>query len=160
MFAEEYKVDIRASQPALLNTLAFESATKRNRPELKQGDLVFARITRCHLDLDPELSCVNKEGKAAGFGPLKTGCLFESTSAHIVKLRSPTLPPEVRKMPSTVMWDMALGANGRVWVHSSDVKVNAAIAQILQACERIDDEDEIDAIIQQHSLAWGRRQSS
>ena len=152
-------MDIRGSQPALLNTLAFENATKRNRPELKQGDLVYARIDRCHLDLEPELTCVDKNGKAAGYGPLKEGFMFESTSQHVLKLRRRPLPPEVRKMPSAIKWDMALGANGRIWVQSNDIKVNVAVAQILQACERLDDEDEVDAIIQQHSMAWGRQQS-
>lgn len=34
-FSEGYKVDLRAPTPASLNALAFEGATKRNRPHIE-----------------------------------------------------------------------------------------------------------------------------
>jgi exosome complex component RRP40 len=152
MFSEEYKVDIRSSCPAILPVLAFENATKRNRPFLKVGDLVFARVVSSHIDMEPEISCVDSNGKAAGYGPLGGGYMFETGSRHVLKLRSRPPPPEIVKLPSTLKWESALGANGRVWVHSSTPQETSAIVQILQDCARIVDTDDVDAVINRHRL--------
>ena len=42
--ADSYRVDIGSSRDALLPFLAFEGATKRNRPNLAVGTLVYARV--------------------------------------------------------------------------------------------------------------------
>lgn len=53
-----YKVNISSSSIALLNRLSFEGATKRNRPELKHGDVIYTRVLSCHKHLDTELTCI------------------------------------------------------------------------------------------------------
>jgi len=87
---ESYKVDIGAGQGAMLDGLAFEGASRRNRPNLKVcllvlsikrglidsqiGSLVYARVSLAHKDMDPELECFDAQTrKAAGFGELKGG---------------------------------------------------------------------------------------
>ena len=42
-----FRVDIGTSQPASLSYLAFEGATKRNRPNVNVGDIVYAKV--CQL---------------------------------------------------------------------------------------------------------------
>ena len=37
------RVDIGTSEPASLSYLAFESATKKNRPNVNTGDIVYAK---------------------------------------------------------------------------------------------------------------------
>jgi exosome complex component RRP40 len=72
--AEFYKVDIGAPHPASLSFLAFEGATKRHRPNLAIGALIYARVMLAVPDLEPEIECVNPtSGKADGFGPLTGG---------------------------------------------------------------------------------------
>ena len=77
--SEVYKVDIRAASPAFLPTLAWNGATKRNRPVLETlgvlsatylatktvriGTLVHARVEAAHPDLDTELSCTDPDTK-------------------------------------------------------------------------------------------------
>ena len=56
-------LDIGGPFPAVLNSLAFEGATRRNRPKLNEGDLVYARVTLAHKDVDTELSCTEVSGK-------------------------------------------------------------------------------------------------
>ena len=56
-------VDIGGPFHAVLNSLAFEGATRRNRPKLIEGDLVYARVTLAHRDVDTELSCTEVSGK-------------------------------------------------------------------------------------------------
>ena len=56
-------MDIGGPFHAVLNSLAFEGATRRNRPKLDEGDLVYARVTLAHKDVDTELSCTEVSGK-------------------------------------------------------------------------------------------------
>jgi exosome complex component RRP40 len=137
----------------VLPVLAFENATKRNRPELKLGDMVFARVVSCHVDLDPELSCTDAHGKASGYGPLRDGYVCESSSQHVLKLRSPKPPPEIRKLPSSLKWESVVGANGRIWVKSTSVQITAALVQVLRDCALLYDEDEVESVIDRHRLA-------
>ena len=61
--SENLILDIGGPFPAVLNSLAFEGATRRNRPKLGEGDLVYARVTLAHKDIDTELSCTEVSGK-------------------------------------------------------------------------------------------------
>ena len=57
-----YKVNIFSGTLALLNRLAFEGATKRNKPEMKKGDVVYCRVLFAHKDIDTELTCLSASG--------------------------------------------------------------------------------------------------
>jgi exosome complex RNA-binding protein Rrp4 len=39
-----FRVDIGTSQPASLSYMAFEGATKRNRPNVNIGDVIYAKV--------------------------------------------------------------------------------------------------------------------
>lgn len=64
--AEYYRVNIFGSHSALLHVLSFEGATKRNRPQLDPGCLVYCRIVKGFGGgrMDPEVSC--KVGGGSG----------------------------------------------------------------------------------------------
>ncbi|ETV94845.1 hypothetical protein, variant 1 [Aphanomyces invadans] len=68
--AEFYRVDIGSSSYATLGMLAFDGASKRNRPNLQPGTLVYCRVVRATKDLD---ACVTCEG---------TNCLRHSISCN------------------------------------------------------------------------------
>ena len=55
---DEYRVDIGSSAYASLPTLAFNGATKRNRPRIDVGALVYTRVTLANKDLEPEVSFI------------------------------------------------------------------------------------------------------
>jgi len=75
---EGYRVDIGSAHSASLDGLAFEGATKRNKPNLKVGSLVYARVSLAHKDMEPELECFNAQTrKADGFGEVKGGFLIK-----------------------------------------------------------------------------------
>ena len=85
----QFRVDIGAHAAANLSEIAFEGATKRNRPNLQVcrvyigllcafftnqvGDLVFAAVETAHKHTEPEITCITGSGKAEGLGPLKDG---------------------------------------------------------------------------------------
>jgi exosome complex component RRP40 len=76
--AEYYRVDIGGAQAAILPVLAFEGATKKNKPNLVPGTLVYARISLANKDMEPELQCFNpSSGKADGYGELKGGFVIK-----------------------------------------------------------------------------------
>ncbi|KAL2122180.1 hypothetical protein VTJ04DRAFT_2635 [Mycothermus thermophilus] len=67
------------TSPATLPHLAFESATKKTRPILSPGQIVYARVTLANKHMDPELECYTPStGRADGLGPITgPGCVFD-----------------------------------------------------------------------------------
>ena len=63
---QNFVVDINGPFPALLPQLSFEGATKRNRPNIKAGDVVYARVATTCRDMDPILTCVDAAGETIG----------------------------------------------------------------------------------------------
>lgn len=75
---EYFRVDIGTAHSAVLPMLAFEGATKRNKPNLAVGSLVYCRVSLANPDMEPELECVNpRTGRADGFGELVGGYVFK-----------------------------------------------------------------------------------
>ena len=56
---ESFIVDINAPLDGTLGGLEFDGASKRNRPNLSSGDIVFARIAEFSKFLGAKLSCFN-----------------------------------------------------------------------------------------------------
>lgn len=55
--AEQYRVRLHGITNAVLPVLAFDGATKRNKPNLAIGALVFARVAAVSKFMDTELTC-------------------------------------------------------------------------------------------------------
>jgi exosome complex component RRP40 len=55
--AEHYRVRLHATGNAILPLLAFDGASKRNKPNLAVGAVVYARVAVVSRFMDPELSC-------------------------------------------------------------------------------------------------------
>ena len=50
-----FRVDIGSSEQATLSFMAFEGATKKNRPNINVGDVVYAKLLVASRDMEPEL---------------------------------------------------------------------------------------------------------
>ena len=61
-YGDSWSVDIRGPFPAKLDALAFEGVSRRSRPNLQPGDLVYARVTAAARDADPEIACMDDGG--------------------------------------------------------------------------------------------------
>ena len=59
---DEYKVDVGAAATARLPALAFDGASKKNRPNLRRGDAVYARIALAQPGIELELTCAVPHG--------------------------------------------------------------------------------------------------
>ncbi|EIN12714.1 hypothetical protein PUNSTDRAFT_130962 [Punctularia strigosozonata HHB-11173 SS5] len=132
---ENWRVDIGSAHMATLDGLAFEGATKRNRPNLKVGSLVYARVSLAHKDMEPELECFDAQTrKAEGFGELKGGFLVKCSLKMARLLLDPShflLPFLGQRFPLEV----ATGVNGRVWINAKDVKQTIAVSRCIEAVD-------------------------
>lgn len=129
---ESFDVDVRGPGRAALPALAFESATRRNRPNLKAGACVYARVARVHPDMDPELACTDEGGRAAGFGPLVGGYMFEcNTGLARLLLSTPTWPVLAALEREGLSFELAVGLNGRVWVNSAAPQTTILVANAI-----------------------------
>lgn len=143
--AETYRVDIASSHPALLGHLAFEGATKRNKPNLKVGTVVYARVSLANKDMDPELECVHPEtSKADGLGDLSNeGSLlpYRISLGLARRLLNPTSehPDVLALLGQKISFECCVGMNGRVWVRAKNPKHIIAVMLAIQQAEQTTD---------------------
>ena len=129
---------------ATLPQLAFESATKKTKPVLAPGQLVYARVALANRHMDPELECVSPStGRADGLGPLIGGCVFAVSLGFARRLLMPPSSAggaaggggvEVLEMLGAegLAFETAVGRNGKVWVGSEDVKTIIVVGRVLK----------------------------
>ena len=136
--AEEYRLHIAGAGLASLPVLAFDGATKRNRPHLEVGALVYARVTLAHRDMEPEASCAAPPGVGAKdwvtresvFGELSGGQVFDCPALLCRRLMGlDETSPVLDALGALAPFELAVGANGRVWLSSA----NAAMVVLAQA---------------------------
>ena len=128
---------------ATLPQLSFEGATKKTRPQLAPGALIYGRITLANKHMDPELECVSAStGKSEGLGPLTGGMLFNISLAMSRRLML-SKPAEQGNLVlleelggAGVAFEIAVGRNGKVWVDSKSVKTTLGIGRALQETDK------------------------
>jgi exosome complex component RRP40 len=150
--ADLYRIDIRAAHYAILSNLHFEGATKRNKPQLQPGQLIYARIQSCDDPLlDPTLSCMNgpldmglsrkdwmtQEGV---YGELRgDGTLCRISPRLARQLLDPTGQDNVvlteLAQCKNLAFELAIGVNGYVWIHSSVPEYTLLIQNAIQNSE-------------------------
>ncbi|PSK46039.1 hypothetical protein B9Z65_5007 [Elsinoe australis] len=127
---------------AILGQLAFEGATKKTRPNLTAGSLVYARVSKVEKWGDVELECFNSAtGKSEGMGPLKGGTVFEVSSGFARRLIMGGGKGGVvvlEDLGEKLRFEVAVGRNGQVWVDAGGIKETIAVGQVLK---QVDEED-------------------
>lgn len=132
-----FKVDVGGSEQASLSYLAFEGATKRNRPNVQVGDLVYAQFTIANKDMEPELVCIDSCGRANGMGVFGTdGLLFKVSLGLVRRLLAPQ-SAIVKDLEKIFPFEMVVGLNGRVWVKAKTVQQTLIVANLLESCENM-----------------------
>lgn len=121
-FGEYYRVSLSDHLIVLLNMYAFPNASKKNRPRLEIGDLVYARVESTHKSVDAEISCMDAMGKEGGFGILKGGYCIDISQSYARFLLYNTDAPVLGKLVQKVAFELAVAVNGKVWVKSDDDK--------------------------------------
>ncbi|KAI1317260.1 exosome non-catalytic core subunit rrp40 [Mortierella claussenii] len=138
---EHYKVDIGTAQQALLGVLAFEGASKRNKPDIKIGALLYCRVSLANKDMEAELECMNPTtGKADGYGELKGGFLIKTSLGLARRLLDPkTLI--LRLLGQHVPFETAIGMNGQVWINAASAKHTILICNAIKNSEYLNEQE-------------------
>ncbi|GAV89936.1 LOW QUALITY PROTEIN: hypothetical protein CFOL_v3_33347, partial [Cephalotus follicularis] len=134
--ADNFLVDIKGPVLAFLPVLAFEGGTRRNIPKFEVGTLIYVRVVKANPGMNPELACTDASGKAAEFGPLKDGYMFEcSTGLSRMLLSSPPCP--VLEALGKKYSEIAVGLNGRVWVNAVAPSTVIIVANVIMNSESL-----------------------
>lgn len=59
---DNYLMNAFGTCPVLMNRLAFDGATKRNKPELNRGDVLYCRVVVSNADSDIVVTCTAPSG--------------------------------------------------------------------------------------------------
>ncbi|KAG7324427.1 hypothetical protein KOW79_012443 [Hemibagrus wyckioides] len=132
-----FKVDVGGSEQASLSYLAFEGATKRNRPNVQVGDLVYAQFIIANKDMEPELVCIDSCGRANGMGVFGAGGFLFKVSLGLVRRLLAPQSEMVKDLEKIFPFEMVVGLNGRVWVKAKSVQQTLIIANLLESCENM-----------------------
>ncbi|GLH03482.1 Uncharacterized protein GBIM_09378 [Gryllus bimaculatus] len=143
-----FKVDIGSSEQASLSYLAFEGATKKNRPDIQVGDLVFAKLVVASRDMEPELVCVDSYGKKGKLGPLPEGGFVFSCSLNLVRKILKKDYPLFNVLGKDISYEISVGMNGKVWVKAATIPQTIAVCNAILAAEH-KTKDEIDEMTKQ-----------
>merc|ERR1711928_1323 len=136
-----FKVQIGSSEEASLSSIAFQGATKKNKPNVQIGDLVFAKLLIASIDMEPELVCVNSFGESAGLGLLPpNGFMFTVPLHHIRKILNPKCLL-MKNLGKGIPFEVAIGMNGRIWVKAKTMKQTVSVARIICLAEHMDNEE-------------------
>lgn len=123
VIGESYKVSLQHfSTPTILPMMAFPNATKKNRPNLKNGQVVYARVSQAIPEIDIELECIDPTtGKEGGFGLLdESGYLFDINLNFARELLFNPNCVYLDKLAKKIKFEIAIGINGKVWLKSGD----------------------------------------
>ncbi|XP_075681759.1 exosome complex component RRP40 [Rhinoderma darwinii] len=130
-----FKLDVAGSDQASLSFLAFEGATKKNRPNVKVGDLVYGQFIVANKDMEPEMACIDGSGKANGMGVIgPDGLMFKVSLGLVRKLLTPQ-NDVIQELMNVFPMELVVGMNGRIWVKAKTIQQTLIVANLLEACE-------------------------
>ncbi|XP_063701028.1 exosome complex component RRP40 [Culicoides brevitarsis] len=131
-----YRVDIGASEPASMSYLAFEGATKKNRPDVNVDDAIFGRLVVANRDTEAEIVCVDSHGKKGKLGVLNNGFLFDVSINLVRKILRPDCPL-MAALAKELKFQAVFGMNGKIWIHANSQKETIAVGNAICAAEHL-----------------------
>ena len=149
---------------AILPQFAFEGASKKTRPQLRAGDLVYAKVLSANRNMEVELACVNPStGKSEpeGLGPINGGMMFDISTGLAARLLNSQNFVVLEQLGAKIAggFEIAVGRNGKVWVDcpESGVRGICAVGRCLQEanCGNLEESEQqrlVKRIIQETGL--------
>ncbi|CCE89364.1 exosome non-catalytic core subunit RRP40 TDEL_0A00320 [Torulaspora delbrueckii] len=137
-FSDSYKVSLSSfSSSVTLSYMAFPNASKKNKPTLKVGDLVYARVCAAEKELEAEIECLDSTtGQDAGFGLLEGGIVIDVTLGFARHLLFDKDFPLLKILSSFTQFEVAIGVNGKIWVKCEEVKNTLACYRSIIDCQK------------------------
>lgn len=135
-----FRVDVGGSCTAALSYLSFEGATKKNRPEVQVGDVVYAKMLVASKDMEPELVCVDSHGKKGRLGVLSDGFVFKCSLNLVRKILNPSCPL-IESLKNEWPFELAAGMNGRIWIKANSMRETIAVGNAILGAEFLSDQE-------------------
>uniref|UniRef100_A0AC35G232 K Homology domain-containing protein n=1 Tax=Panagrolaimus sp. PS1159 TaxID=55785 RepID=A0AC35G232_9BILA len=135
-----WKVDIGGIEKAEIDFTSFENATKRNRPDVRIGDLLYGNIKVINKYIPPIMSCVNELGKAKGQGMLPRSGTIISLSCSYTRRLLQSSCKILHLIGKSFVIETTIGVNGRIWLNGASDEIKL-VRSIIQRCERVIEED-------------------
>ncbi|KAK3035310.1 hypothetical protein RJ639_034018 [Escallonia herrerae] len=101
------------------------------------GTLLYVRVVKANTGINPELSCTDASGKAAEFGLLKDGYMFESSTGLSRMLLSSPACPVLEALGKKLSFETAVGLNGRVWVNAASPSTVVLVSNAIMNSESL-----------------------
>lgn len=139
VYGEFFKVSLQEFSPQVqLSMMAFPNALKKNRPNLKVGQAVYARVSESVAEIDTEIECIDPEtGKEGGFGVLdESGFVFDVHQNFARELLFNKSNRFLEKLAARVAFEIAIGINGKIWI-----KCGSGLTVTVEERAENDDED-------------------
>ncbi|KAI8457421.1 exosome complex exonuclease RRP40 [Phakopsora pachyrhizi] len=130
---EGYRIDINSNQPAYLDGLAFEGATKRSKPNLKTGAIVYGRISSVLGFMEAEIECFDGNSQSAdGFGEMLGGMLVRDLLLE--RCRSLIKPPHeiLNDIGKRLKFEISIGMNGRIWCKAETIRETVELIKFIK----------------------------
>lgn len=138
--SDEYRLDINGTDTATLSALAFEGATKRNKPSLAIGAVVYCRVTLASKNMESEVSCIepgSSKSWVSGetlYGELKTGNMVQVSLALARSLLQKN-GPILTRLGAKIPFESAIGVNGRVWIKSDSIQNTVLLSSAIMKAD-------------------------
>lgn len=143
---DAYEVMLSSTSTAQLSNIAFEGASKRNRPKLRVGSVIFAHVISRDKHLAPELSCIAVSGPRKDwttgesvFGELIGGTLVHVPTAVALRLVDPQAAL-LSALGEAFPFEIAVGLNGFIWINSTSSKQIIAVSNAIKQSKLLTDD--------------------
>jgi exosome complex component RRP40 len=126
---ESLLVDIGYNELASLSLYDFEGSTKRTKPNVDRGDVIYGRL-KIDGECQPQITCVNDDGKADGMGVLhENGYLFDIP----IDIANDLIDRDslLQELGNEIPYEIVIGANGRVWIKAATTRTMIALRKVL-----------------------------
>ncbi|KAE9548547.1 hypothetical protein FO519_008240 [Halicephalobus sp. NKZ332] len=147
---DTWKVDIGGIEKAEIDFMSFENATKKNRPDLKPGDMIYGMVNVINKHLEPTMTCIDNTGRAHGMGHLaKSGLVFTVPCSYCRRLLIHGCEI-LTILGKSFIFEVTIGVNGRIWINGEFDAIRL-LKKIFLRLETVPD-SEVEAVVHQMVL--------
>ena len=139
---EYYKLDIGSSHESILNSIDFEGATKKTKPNLNIGDAVFCKVSNVNKFNNSSLTCKSDDNKKtwstgeSTFGVLNGGKIYDYNLNYSWILINNNIV--IERLKDFCDFELCIGMNGKLWIKSDNFQNNEKIYKsIIKSFEKI-----------------------
>ncbi|XP_057660690.1 exosome complex component RRP40 [Diorhabda carinulata] len=126
------KVDIGSAEHAALSLLCFEGATKKQKADVKVGDVVYAKLINAHKEMEPELVCIDSYFKAGPLGVLSSEGYCFTISLTLAQSLLDIENSMLKFLGEKFVYEIVVGVNGKVWINARKTTDILNLMKVLQ----------------------------